>query len=65
MRSRNIRLKARKKWGEGAVPLLVEAGAKKERAIDQGEQNIRAAPADRSQPQYERRREISGRPEDS
>lgn len=40
-------------------------GAKKERAIDEGEQYIRATPADRSQPKHECRRKICYRPEDS
>ena len=39
--------------------------AKKERAVNQGEQDIRATPKDRSQPKHERRRKISDRSEDS
>jgi hypothetical protein len=46
-------------------PLLVAACAKKERAIDQGQQDIRATPAYRSQSKHERRLEVGGPPEDS
>ena len=42
---------------------FVDARAKEERAIDQGEQQIGATPAHRSQSKHEIRREISGRPE--
>ena len=58
--SLNLNLDLNLEW---TTPSFVDTRTKEERAIDQGEQEIGAAPAHRSQPKNEIRRKISGRPE--